>query len=744
MNFHSLYQELKRRNVFRVATAYAIAGWLIIQICATTIPFLNLPEWLITAVILFVLIGFPLALIFAWAFELTPEGIQKSKEVDITESVTAATGKKLNGVIIAVLSIALFFVVTERIFFATSGMVEVDDLEIDQVSIAVLPFVNMSGDEDNEYFSDGLSEELLNGLAKLEDLQVAGRTSSFQFKGTNPDLRNVGTVLGVKHILEGSVRKSGNRVRITAQLIQTDNGFHLWSETYDREISADEIFNIQEEITRKVIDELKIHLLPDEEIVLAVRPTEDIEAYNAYLEATQLKYSTKVDDIEKSIQKYKEAIRLDPTFAEAYAGIANTYIELHFLGNLSLDEAQDLVRKNADQALLMNSDLAEAYVALASYYELTRDFDNYDIAIKKAYDISPNNPELIARYGRTLDDVEESSQFLVKAYTLDPINPRLANYYAYDILMIKEDKFEEALKILDDMIERYPEYTPSYSNKAFILRDSPYGELDKAFEFLYKGWKKDPENIVFINELSEVARDVEFYEYADYLSELTKEMYPDNWNWRYQKLRNSYFQENYSKALEIYSEIVDVFNLEDDEYAKEFEARLNYYLGEFESISDIYLETYPEMLEENYKVDINNDILVLQVASTLKKGGNIELANRLIEKACAFTTEQLENLPEGEEPYSKLFDHVKCLAASGQFEEAAKNLEILHFDQGSKANWPGILSTEAYFDDFKDSPEFAEVKAKVFRDLYSMRSNIIAFLRAEGEWREEWEVGNSK
>ena len=182
MNLQGIISELKRRNVFRVATAYAIAGWLIIQICATTFPFLNLPEWLITAVIIFVLIGFPLSIIFAWAFELTPEGLRKSKEVDITESVTKTTSKKLNGLIITVLSMAVVFLIVERVFFAEATFIENQSglVNIETASIAVLPFVNMSSDAENEYFSDGLSEELLNALAKVEDIQVAGRTSSFK------------------------------------------------------------------------------------------------------------------------------------------------------------------------------------------------------------------------------------------------------------------------------------------------------------------------------------------------------------------------------------------------------------------------------------------------------------------------------------------------------------------------------------------------------------------------------------
>lgn len=324
MNVSNFIEELKRRNVFKVGTAYAIAGWLIIQVATSVFPVFEFPEWTTQFVIILAIIGFPLSLIFAWAFELTPEGIKKSKEVDITESVTNRTGKKLNGIIITVLSMAVIFLLVERVFFAKASILEQESsANIETASIAVLPFVNMSSDAENEYFSDGLSEELLNGLAKIEGMQVAGRTSSFSFKGKNEDLRVVAEQLGVKHILEGSVRKDGNTLRITAQLIQADNGFHLWSETYDREIES--VFAIQEEITRKVVAELKVRLLPQEEIRLTERPTEDIEAFNAYLEATQLEINRLPSDLEKAIEKYKQAITIDPTFALAYARLAIAY-----------------------------------------------------------------------------------------------------------------------------------------------------------------------------------------------------------------------------------------------------------------------------------------------------------------------------------------------------------------------------------------------------------------------------------
>jgi TolB-like protein len=241
-----LFEELKRRNVFKVGTAYVVLAWLLAQVTDIFLEPFGAPEWVIKTILLLLIIGFPLALLFAWAFELTPEGLKKEKDVDRSQSITHETGQKLNFAIIFILVLALGYFAIDKFVLEPQRKAETarqsaspvaePDTSSDK-SIAVLPFVNMSEDAGNEYFSDGISEEILNSLAKVKDLKVAGRTSSFAFKGRDQDLRQIGDALGVNHILEGSVRKAGAKVRITAQLIQVEDGFHLWSETYDRELT---------------------------------------------------------------------------------------------------------------------------------------------------------------------------------------------------------------------------------------------------------------------------------------------------------------------------------------------------------------------------------------------------------------------------------------------------------------------------------------------------------------------------
>ncbi|HET6593423.1 MAG TPA: hypothetical protein VFG48_10950, partial [Xanthomonadales bacterium] len=285
----SFLEELKRRNVVRVGVVYLITAWLLAQVADLLLENFNTPDWVIQAILVVLILGFPLALIFAWAFELTPEGLKKEKDVDRSQSITPVTGRKLDRAIIVVLVVALgYFIWESRVQHqdaeAPEPQVAAEPApdQAAQKSIAVLPFVNMSSDAEQEYFSDGISEEILNSLAKVKELKVAGRTSSFAFKGQNQDLRQIGDTLGVNHILEGSVRKAGAQVRITAQLIKVDDGFHLWSDTYDRELT--DIFAIQDEIANAILVQLKAALL-DQQSIASTRA--DTRAYDFYLLANQ-------------------------------------------------------------------------------------------------------------------------------------------------------------------------------------------------------------------------------------------------------------------------------------------------------------------------------------------------------------------------------------------------------------------------------------------------------------------------
>ncbi len=392
----SFFAELKRRNVFRVGVAYAVIGWVLAQVAGFAAETFGAPDWVMKMLVVVLLLGLPLALFFAWAFELTPEGIKREKDVDRSASITRGTGRKLDFVIVGVLAIAVGILVVDRFVHnegidapvAGTELTQAGGQEViatDSPSIAVLPFVNMSGDDD--YFADGLSEELLNLLSKVPDLKVAGRTSSFVFKDKTEDLRAIGDALGVNHVLEGSVRRSGDRLRITAQLIKVKDGFHLWSETYDRRMA--DIFDIQDDVASSITAALKVRLTNSGE-----RLTDNAEAYALYLQA--LPYVTANSDpdvLEKVTPMLDAAIRLDPAFARAHElkaliywgrtgeGIAGAVARPMVFGSATAALAIDPTLSVA-RLLAMSADddiVGWAPLVFASEAAMTASPDDYDV-----------------------------------------------------------------------------------------------------------------------------------------------------------------------------------------------------------------------------------------------------------------------------------------------------------------------------------------------------------------------------
>jgi len=446
----SVLEELKRRNVIRIGIAYAVASWVLLQVVDVISPALDLPGWVPKLVLLILGIGLIPALVFAWVFEITPDGLKKEADVDRTESIAGATGRKLNYVITGFLVAAVALLLVERQMrpdAAQGGDTEMAALAAERDgSIAVLPFVNMSSDEEQEFFSDGIAEEILNSLASVKELKVAGRTSSFAFKGQNDDLRRIGDSLGVQHILEGSVRKSGEKVRITAQLIQVDNGFHLWSETYDRELT--DVFAIQDEIANEILKQLRAQLVgADEALAQSMRTTPEV--YELYLRAKQRIYTRDRGEIRAAIEELDNAIRLDAEYAPAYAqrGIATMLSSDQQYGTIPHQESRHRGKRYIDEALRLGPESAEAWAGLGLYHDL---------------------------------DSEAATDALVKALAINPNLIDASNWL--QISLRSSGQMRSSLEILRDIMERDPLYRPAFTNAMQLF--NAFGLDDEADKLL--------------------------------------------------------------------------------------------------------------------------------------------------------------------------------------------------------------------------------------------------------------------
>ncbi len=400
----SLFNELKRRNVFKVTAVYLIVGWLLLQVSDTLAPALHLPEWVHSAVAFILILGLPIAVVFAWAFELTPEGLKKERDVDRGESITHVTGRKIDFLIIGLLTVAVVYFSIDK--FVTppvrdAGQVAAPSGEAtdSDVSIAVLPFVNMSDDPGNEYFSDGLSEELLNALVRLGGLKVTGRTSSFAFKNRNTDLREIGRLLNVANVLEGSVRKYENRVRITAQLINTDDGYHLWSETFDREL--DDIFAIQAEIAGHVTSALKVALLGSSADQILAGTARNAEAYEEYLRGMYV-YQHNIDGAEGlalAREHFANAVEIDPDYLDGHWGMFKTWDRWHRNAHGPYDESAEQIAFYAAKLEQLAPGSPQSVEANARSATIGWDVVRADEILEAAVKQYPRNPSILARWG---------------------------------------------------------------------------------------------------------------------------------------------------------------------------------------------------------------------------------------------------------------------------------------------------------------------------------------------------------
>lgn len=478
----SFFVELKRRNVIKVAVAYVIVGWLIMQAGETLAPALHLPEWVNSLLAFFLILGFPLAVFFAWAFEMTPEGIKKEKDVDRSKSITQVTGQKLNNVIIGILVLGLGYFAIDKFVLQPQSTAEsstaVEEAVIGQESIeqsiAVLPFVDMSANNDNEYFSDGLSEELLNILAKIKELRVAGRTSSFAFKGKDEDLRSIGKKLNVVTILEGSVRKDDkrNRVRITAQLVNVEDGYHLWSETYDRDL--DDIFAIQEEIAHKVVQALRITLLGEDEVRLEQIVNTQINAYDLYLKGLQSVNEGGYISLDRAVTQFQEALTLDPAYTPAKIGLITAWTLMATTGSISYQQALDRGVPLLEQVLQEQPNNSAARIQMATLKVFEGDGAAAEKEFIAALDDDPRNALGLNQYGRFLFNngrVEQGMELIKAAVEIDPYSIRALWQQC------QTNAFLQRVEISLAACERIKEISP----------ESPSGWYGRGLAYSYSG-----------------------------------------------------------------------------------------------------------------------------------------------------------------------------------------------------------------------------------------------------------------
>ncbi len=492
----SLFAELKRRNVIRMAGLYLVGAWLLVQIASTLFPAFGVPGWALRGLVIVLALGFVPAIVFAWVFEMTPDGLKRDEDVAPGQSIAPQTAQRMNRLLVAMLLLAVVYFGFDKFVLApkreaalvatTSQVVKAETLAsaeatVSDNSIAVLPFVDMSQAKDQEYFSDGLSEEILNLLAQIRDLKVIGRTSSFAFKGRNEDLRTIGNTLGVAYLLEGSVRKSGNDLRITAQLIEVEGGSHLWSQTYDRKL--ENVFAIQSEIAAAIAEALKINLIGAGQAAPVAQSAASLPAYELFLQARRLIQGRTRSGLEAARGLLDEALKLDPNYASALAAQAQTFYMLNNAGggygDIPLEQAIAMAQPLLDRALALDPKLAEAHAVQGLLFNQQRDFPRAEAALGQALSLNPNLADALHWQAGMLGGSGRLREELAVRQRLDAIDPlNVANLLILNRALRNSGKPTEARAVTARLLRAFPDNPQSFGAQAGDLVDA--GHLAEA------------------------------------------------------------------------------------------------------------------------------------------------------------------------------------------------------------------------------------------------------------------------
>jgi len=726
--------ELKRRNVFRVGVAYAIVAWLLVEVASVFLPALRLPEWTLTLLVFLVVVGFPLALICAWAFELTPEGIKREAEVDRAESITRVKGRKLDFAIIGLLLAAVVFLVFEA-YILESGLkplpLPVDPVSVPvepvlddapkerEKSIAVLPFANRSANQEDAFFVDGIHDDVLTHISRISALKVISRTSVMSYRDTTKNLKTIGEELGVSTVLEGGIQRAGNQIRVNVQLIDAATDEHLWADTYDRRLTASNIFAIQTEIATAIADALRAALSPEEQDRLASVPTENLAAYEAYLLGRQRLAKETTEALVEAVDYFQQAIELDPNFALAHADLADSYAWQVYLGSLAPEEGLARAQAAADKALALDDQLGEAYNSLASIKQERRDFEGAEAMYRRALELSPNYKIAYYYYGDLLNSFmgrpEEALALHRKAAELDPLSAGIIRGVGEDLESL--GRFDKALARYQRAIEVDPGYAEAYTS---IGRHywSVLGQLDEAVRWLRKSVSVDPGKPSETAFLGWLFLDLCDLDRAEYWIERSIELAPEGFNPNLAKQFLHLYLGDEAATLDYARK--SHANFSRDPFVCSHLRNHALRAGRYSEARGLYEKSFPELVNEgDPKIDTAVRLMAaIDLALVLPKTGEQERADLLLGRSLQY----IQTLPRlGWSGYG--IADVRIYALRGEKQEALSALRQA-IDEGWRDLWWYYLKYDPILESLHDEPEYQTMVAEIEADMAEQLARV--------------------
>jgi len=733
----SLIEELRRRNVLRVAATYAVVAWIIIEAGSVLLPTFGASESAFQIYVVIVVAGFLASLVMAWAFEVTPEGVKLEKNVDRSESITPKTGRRLDYIFIGLLIIALGISVTLNVTgmrdAPEDGQVTFD--AITRSSIAVLPFTSRSTDPENQLFADGIHDDLLTRLANVAALKVISRTSVMEYRDTTKNLRQVGEELGVGTVLEGAVQRAGNSVRITAQLIDASTDEHIWAKSYDRQLTALNLFALQSEISEEITRAMKATLTNEEQSRLTIIPTDSLAAYNLYSQGRDNLYTRRLDTMQKARGQFEDAIALDPDYAEAHAGLAESVLLL--LNNhqaVSTDEAFDVANASLDKALSLNPDLADAHASRGllkhQMWQETRTgpgLEEAEACLVSALDINPNSASAymwFASVRGSQQRFEEAIDLYHESLRVDPLGK--IPYANLPLMYAQRGQNEEALDLYVKAVEIHPEWPTAYQNLAMQLNG--LGRMDEAIAWGMKGkeFSTDP--------AWGAPMALAYIEFGDYdkLRDLFSGITPDHPNYALGLSIDTALRGDFKGATELVEN-----TMEGVENPRQIQlslvATFSMFAGDFEKARE-----YSELLNPEFAADADPEVDMFNVANLvgyafiLQNLGENQHADALLDLAF----EVVQTLPRTGLTGHGIRD-VQILALQGKTREALAALRdaIDYGFRGTVASngWP--MAYDPYLDSLRDQPAFQAMVSELDDAIAEMQQHL-SDAEQTGNWDE--------
>ena len=736
----SLIKELKRRNVFNVAIAYIIVGWLIMQVGDTLGPALLLPGWINSALAFFIILGFPLAMFFAWAFEMTPDGIRKEKEVDRSKSITPQTGRKLDFTIIAVLIIALGYFawdkfitgpVQDAIPVQTASQSDTDVVKeavlATDKSIAVLPFENRSAREEDQFFVDGIHDDILTQLARIGSLTVISRTSVERYRDTTESMTEIGATLGVKTILEGGVQRAGDRVRIVVQLIEAESDKHLWANTYDRELTTTNIFEIQSEIANIIASELQVTLTPGEVAQLADVPTQNLEALEAYFLGHLAMEKRSASSLDVAEQHLKKAIALDPKYAIAYVDLATTYSLQLSYSNRPLSEVSELVPPLLEKAKSLNQHLGEVYLTKALTLGISGmgDLNQKESLFLKGLELSPGSVNghmwyagVLLRLGRS----EEALKQYEVALHLDPLS-RIVRVNLGQTLA-QSGQYDKARHHFETALSFDPEFATTYRSLG-MLELFAFGRVDQGIKHLRRAQALNPGRPDYPLQLALHWDWLGDTEQADRSMARAKTLSPDDPRVLVAELELALGRGEGQTLVETARAAIAKGTNSGSPLQVLVSADLA--AGHPDRALRRYGEEYPQFIDKpDPKFDLHTVDNAIQVAWLMLEAGQVENGLRLLDQAEAFH-HTIPRMGWGGSWVQPATIHM----LRGDHDKALASLRET-VDLGWRGYWRQVLLHAPIFEPIRDEPEFQALITEIKADMAKQLTNV-GEMEAKGE-----------